>query len=202
MKIIGIAGGSGSGKTTLAQLLAEKYPDKIDIITLDKYRNVKEDTSKLPRRNGFIDWDSSETIKRDKFLLDIRTLQNGKAVTIDIWTLGNDPLKNPEYKIIKSRTIYPRDILIVEGYLVLWHEALRKLYSRSYFLQVEQETRLKRRDRAIDPVYDEAIHIPMHNKYVEPTKKFADVTIDVSELSEEEVFGKIVQDLKKSHLLA
>lgn len=201
MKIIGIAGGSGSGKTTLVRRLVEKYPDTIDIITLDKYRKVEEDTSKLPRINGFIDWDSPETINWDKLLTDIKVLLGGSPVTIDIWTLGEDPLKNPQYKVVKYRTVYPRDILIVEGYLILWHEMLRKLYSRSYFLHVDQEIRLQRRDRVVDATYDKEIHIPMHDKYVEPTKKYADVLLDVSKLDAGEVFEKIVQDLKKSHLL-
>lgn len=201
MKLIGIAGGSGSGKTTLTRRFVEKYPDKIDIITLDKYRKVEEDTSKLPRINGFIDWDHPDTNDWVELLADIKILLGGSPVTIDIWTLGPDPLKNPEYKIVKSRTIYPRDILIVEGYLVLWHEMLRKLYSRSYFLQVDQETRLQRRDRVVDATYDKEIHIPMHNEYVEPTKKYADVVLDVSKLDAGEVFEEIIQDLKKANLL-
>jgi len=201
MKIIGIAGGSGSGKTTLAKKLGATYPDQIDIITLDKYRKVDEDISKLPRQNGFIDWDSSETIDWDKLLTDVKTLQNGSSVTINVWTLGDDPLKNPKYKIVKSRTTHPKNILIIEGYLALWHEELRKIYSRSYFIQVEQEVRLQRRDRIVDAEYDKAIHIPMHKKYVEPTNKYAEVVLNASKLSAGEVFEKMFRDSKKSHLI-
>lgn len=201
MKIVGIAGGSGSGKTPLTCRLVEEYPDKIDMISLDKYKKVDEDTSKLPRKDGFIDWDHPDTNDWNKLLGDIETLQSGSSVNIDIWTLGEDPLNNPEYKIVKSRTIRPKDILIVEGYLVLWHPDLRKFYSRSYFLHIDQDIRLQRRDRAVDSEYDTTIHIPMHKKYVEPTKIYADVELDVSKLDENEVFEKIVQDLKKTHLL-
>jgi len=200
MKIIGIAGGSGSGKTTLARHLVDKYPDTIDMISLDKYKKVSENTANLPKVKGIIDWDHPDTNDWDKLLSDIETLQGGTPVTIEIWTLGDDP-QNPQYKIVKSRTIYPRGILIIEGYLALWHKDLRKLYSRSYFLQIDQEARLQRRDRVVEAGYDKEIHIPMHNEYVEPTKKFADVLLDVSSLSEDEVFEKAVQDLKKSHLL-
>jgi uridine kinase len=200
MKIIGIAGGSGSGKTTLARRLAEKYPDKIDMINLDKYKKVSENTSNLPRVNGIIDWDHPVTNDWDKLLADIKTLQGGSPVTIDIWTLGDDP-QNPQYKIVKSRTIYPRDILIIEGYLALWHPNLRKLYARSYFLLMSREARLQRRDRVVTASYDKEIHIPIHNEHVEPTKKYADILLDVSNLSEDEVFEKVTEDLKKPHLL-
>lgn len=200
MKIIGIAGGSGTGKTTLARQLVDKYPDKIDMVSLDKYKKVSENTANLPRVNGLIDWDHPDTNDWEKLLDDIKTLRSGTLVTIDIWTLGDDP-QDPKYKIVKSRTIYPKDILIIEGYLALWHKDLRDLYARSYFLQSDQEARLQRRDRIVDSIYDREIHVPMHNEYVEPTKKYAGVILDVSKLNSAEVLDKLIQDLKKSNLL-
>lgn len=200
MKIIGIAGGSGTGKTTIARQLVDKYPDKIDMISLDKYKKVSENTSNLPKVNGLIDWDHPDTNDWGKLLGNIKTLQSGTPVTIDIWTLGDDP-QDPKYKIVKSRTIYPKDILIIEGYLALWRKDLRDLYARSYFFQSDQETRLQSRSRVVDAAYDKEIHVPMHNEHVEPTKKYADVILDVSKLNSDEVLDKLVQDLKKSELL-
>ncbi len=200
MKVIGIAGGSGAGKTTLVRKLVEKYPDQIDMINLDKYKKVSEKVADLPKVKGIIDWDHPDTNDWVKVLNDIKTLQSGPPVTLDIWTLGPDPQK-PEYKIVKSRTIYPKEILIVEGYLALWREDLRSLYSRSYFLQIDEKTRLQRRDRVVDSAYDKEIHIPMHNKYVEPTKQFADTILAVSKLNADRVFEQVVQDLKASNLL-
>ena len=200
MKIIGVGGGSGSGKTSLARSLVEKYTDKFDMISLDKYKKVSEDISNLPRVKGLIDWDHPTTNNWGKLLKDIKTLQSGSTVTIDIWTLGDNP-QDPKYKVVKTRTISPRDILIIEGYLALWHKDLRNLYARSYFLEIEQDVRLKRRDRVVDKIYDKEIHIPSHNEYVEPTRKFADVVLDISKLSFQKVIETVIQDLKNSELL-
>jgi uridine kinase len=199
MKIIGIAGGSGSGKSTLAARLVEKYPDKIETINLDKYKNASINKEDFPSFKGMVDWDHPDIILWEKILKDIKILQKGVSVTIKIRSV----LKPQDlvYKKTKFRTIYPREILIIEGYLSLWHEPLRSLFARKYYLDLDEKSRLQRRDKIADPVYDKEIHIPAHNKYVEPTKQFADVVLDASELNEDQMFEEILQDLKKFHLL-
>lgn len=199
MKIIGIAGGSGSGKSTLAKQLVEKYPDKIETVNLDKYKIGSINKADFPLVKGMIDWDNPSITRWQKLLDDIKTLQNGTPVTIEIRSV----LKPQGLVYIKTklRTIYPKEILIIEGYLSLWHKDLRNLYKRKYFLDTDQKSRLQRRDKIIDPTYDKEIHIPAHNKYVEPTKKFADLVLDASKLNVNQVFEKVEQDFKKSGIL-
>jgi len=198
MEIIGIAGGSGSGKSTLAAFLVEKYPDKFETINLDKYKISSTNKEDFPSFKGMVDWDYPDIIRWKKLIKDIKTLQNGTPVTIKIRSV----IKPQEliYKKTKFRTIYPREILIIEGYLSLWQEPLRSLFSRKYFLDLDEKTRLQRRDKIVDPLYDKEIHIPAHNKYVEPTKKFADIVFDASKLSADEILEKVIRDLKKSNL--
>lgn len=199
MKIVGITGGSGSGKSTLASRLVDKYPDKIETINLDKYKIASTNKNDFPLVKGMVDWDDPSIIRWQKLLDDIETLQNGIPVTIEIRSV----LQPQElvYQKTKYRTAYPKEILIIEGYLSLWHKDLRSLYSRKYFLLLDQKTRFQRRDKIVEPAYDKEIHIPVHNKYVEPTKKFADIVLDASKLNADEVFEKINHDLKISNLL-
>jgi len=199
MKIIGIAGGSGSGKSTLVAHLVEKYPDKIETINLDKYKKSSTNKEDFPSFKGLVDWDHPRIIRWQKLLKDIKTLQKGVPVTSKIRSV----LKPQDlvYKKTKFRTIYPREILIIEGYLSLWYEPLRSLFARKYYLDLDQETRMQRRDKIADPLYDKEIHIPAHNKYVDPTKQFADLVLDASKLNADQILEVVVQDLKKSNLL-
>ena len=199
MKIVGIAGGSGSGKSTLAKQLVEKYPDKIETINLDKYKISSTNKADFPLVNGMVDWDNPSITRWQKLLNDIKTLQNGTPVTIEIRSV----LKPQELVYIKTklRTIYPKEILIIDGYLSLWHKELRSFYSRKYFLLLDQKTRFQRRDKIVDFDYDKEIHVPAHNKYVEPTKKFADLVLDASKLNVNQVFEEVEEDLKKLDLL-
>ena len=166
------------------------------MLTLDDYQLEDDGRNKLPTLKGMINWDHLDVIRWEKLLKDIETLKHGKTVTIKTWS----DRSNPDYfkhKKMKPRTIYPKEILIIEGYLSLWHKDLRDLYSRKYYLDIDQKTSQERRDKFVDPVYDKEVLTPMHIKYVEPTKKFADVVLNVSKMSSDEVFDKVDQDLMR-----
>jgi uridine kinase len=203
MKIIGIAGGTGSGKSTITYRLVDTYPDIFEVLNFDDYQRLREDKKKLPVLHGMINWDTPHVIDWGKLFSDIKTLQNVIPVTIQTWAHRS----NPEYfkhKKMISRTIYPKEVLIIEGYLALWHNDLRKLYSRTYYLLADKETMLQRRDKFADNVkkeYETKVLIPMHKKYVEPTKEFADIVLDASKLNADQIFEKVEQDLKKSDIL-
>ncbi|MCH8821022.1 hypothetical protein IID23_00685 [Patescibacteria group bacterium] len=196
MKIISIAGGSGSGKSTLSYRLVDTYPKKVEMLTLDDYQLEDDGRNKLPTLKGMINWDHPDVIRWEKLLKDIEILRSGKPVTIRTWSDRSNP-DYFEHKNMIPRTIHPKEVLIIEGYLSLWHKDLRDLYSRKYYLDIDQKTSQERRDKFVDPVYDKEVLTPMHIKYVEPTKKFADVVLNVSKMSSDEVFDKVDQDLMK-----
>lgn len=199
MLLIGIAGGSGSGKSTISYRLTDTYPKIFEVLNLDDYQKV-ENEEDLPMFAGKINWDHPDIVDWKKLLDDLKTLQTGSPVTINTWSHRSNPDYFTHREMIR-RTIFPRKILIVEGYLALWHKALRNLYKRSYFLDLDYELSLKRRKKFIDPDYDIKVLIPMHRTYVEPTKKYADLVIDVPKMAEIEVYEQIEKDLKANKLL-
>lgn len=184
---IAIAGGSGAGKSSLANTFADTYSDLVQVVHLDDYRKEKE---LLPRVGTFVNWDHPNTIYWDELARDMATLKHGEAVTIrkinerfDVHGLGAESL---------SRTIEPTRIILLDGYLSLWHEGIRSALDFSVFLDVSNEQRIARRKKFNDvedgPAYFDAVLIPMHNQFVEPTKRYADCIIDVENISKAEKF--------------
>lgn len=192
-KIVGIAGGSGSGKTTLAIGLYKKYPDKIALMHLDDYFVEPEDA---PIVNGTINWDDPATIRFDDLYRDIVSLMHGKAVTV----MTKSELYNPEYdpnlrnKI--PHTIEPTSVILVEGYLTFHDMHVRELMARKIYLDIPIEESLKRRTKDGDKEYVQKILIPMHEQYIEPTKKYADFVVDAARLGIDEVRDAVEANLK------
>lgn len=195
MKIIGIAGGSGAGKSTISYKLVDSYPEIFEVLNLDDYQKLKT-SSNLPMVEDMINWDHPDIILWDELLKDIETLKSGKSVEIQTWSHRSNPDYHKHGKMI-PRKIYSKKKLIVEGYLSLWKEELRSQYLRRHYLDLHYSERMKRRNKFIDPKYIKRVLIPMHKKYVEPTKKYADQIYDVSSLDEDQVFERIKSDLSK-----
>ncbi len=97
---------------------------------------------------------------------------------------------NPEYTNTKKKVpveFYPKPIMLVEGFLVLHDERIRKMLSTSIWLEVDHETRWSRRVHFKNEEYEKKVLIPMHKQYAEPTKQYAEHIIDVSNLTKEQV---------------
>lgn len=187
-KVVGIAGGSGAGKSTLCVNLCRKYPEKFCIMHLDDYFKKEE---YVPMLDGFKNYDHPDALRFDDFLSDLSKLKSGEAIKLR----SRGQLYNPEYgKSVKNKIeveILPKPIILAEGYLVLYDERIRNLMDSKIFLDLPIEESLKRRVTAGKGTYDGEYYlkvlIPMHKEYVEPTRLFADKSIDVSNLSREEV---------------
>lgn len=196
MKIIGIAGGSGSGKSTISYALMDSDPDRFEVINIDDYHRHRDESS-LPMLHGMINWDHPDIMQWDKLISDIRQLKSGRSVIINT----KDRRHNPDYATHRKairRILQPKPVIIVEGYLALYSPGVRKLLARSYFLDLDHVTRMDRRDKGRlvgKDNYNEKVLVPMHEKYVEPTKAYADEVIDVSNMSIEEVKQKLLEAL-------
>jgi uridine kinase len=190
--LIGVAGGSGAGKSTICYKLVDEYPNVYEIINLDDYQKKKTE-SNLPTVDGKINWDHPDIIDWSKLIQDVKELLNGRSITIDVWSHRSNLNYAVHRKMIK-RTINPKHIILLEGYLALHNSELNRLYAKKFYLDIDDEARKLRRGKndVIDnPDYEEKILLPMHKQFVEPTKKNADKVINVSNMSVSQVAEEI-----------
>jgi uridine kinase len=187
IKFIGITGGTGAGKSTLCTALQNKYPDKIGLIQLDDYFKPAEEK---PKVGDIISSDHPESLYIDKLANDLVEFSKGNSVIINT---KNEKL-NPDYTNTKKRIpveFHPKPVMLVEGFLVLHDEKVRKMLTTSIWLEIDHETRWSRRVHFKNEEYEKKVLIPMHKLYAEPTKQYAEYIIDVSSLTKEEVLEKV-----------
>lgn len=189
IKFIGVTGGSGAGKSTLCNALKNKYPDKIELIQLDDYFKPSSDK---PTLEGIRNSDHPDALFLDNLADDLEKLSKGNSIIVNT---KNEYL-NPAFEKTKEKIpfkFYPRPIILVEGFLILHNERIRKLFNTSIFLDIEHKIRWDRRVHLgnKNKEYEEKVIIPMHKQYVEPTKKYAKHIIDISSLNKEQVLEKV-----------
>lgn len=183
---IAIAGGSGAGKSTLAHAFVDTNSDHARVLHLDDYRKEKE---LVPRSGTFINWDHPDTIYWDRLERDLSRLQQGQSVLVqkkherfDSYGLAQDET---------VRVVEPVRFILLDGYLALFSPSVRSYFDCSVFLDLSNEQRIARRKKFDDMedshAYFDAVLIPMHNEFVEPTKQYADLIIDVENVSREDV---------------
>ena len=180
MIIIGIAGGTGSGKTTVVRKIIQDFaPGEVVVIPQDSYY---KDSSHVPveeRQN--INFDHPDAFEWDLLSKHILELKAGHAV------------EQPTYSYLtctrQPETIHvePREVIIVEGILALCDPKLRDLMDLKIFVDADPDDRLIRvikrdiveRGRTTEAVIEryERVLKPMHNEFIEPTKRYADVII-------------------------
>lgn len=186
--MIGIAGGSGSGKSTVAIRLCKKYPEKVAVVHVDDYFKRKQE---VPLLEGFTNWDHPDAVNFERIFKDLILLKNGQSVTI----LTKSELYNPDYRqSLNNKIEYciePKPIIILEGYLALWDKEVRDLLDHKVYLDIPIEESVMRRSAnkfLLDQEYFLKVLLPMHRAYVEQTKKYADMVIDVTHKDADEVF--------------
>ena len=180
MTIIGIAGGSGSGQTTVVKRITKALPPHCAaIVPLDSYYNDTSDMTDEERRA--INFDHPDAFDWKLLTEQIKKLRNGEAI------------EQPTYSYIISNrlpeTIHvePKPVIIIEGIMALHNKKLRDMMDLKIFVDTDSDVRLMRnirrdvveRGRTVDMVlehYETAVK-PMHEQFIEPTKKFADLII-------------------------
>ena len=200
--LVGIAGGSGSGKSTLAMALYRKYPNKITLVYLDDYYKKPEDA---PRYEGGVDWDHPDALRFDDLLRDIGDLLKGKLVTVHTKSELYNPAYRPELRNKIEQVLEPKPIVLLEGHLALYDPRICKLMSLSIFLDAPIEESVRRRtiNKIAQPQsYFEKVLFPAHKSTVEPAKDYADIVVDVSTHSLEEVFQVVDSALKMRRIIS
>lgn len=180
MLIIGIAGGTGSGKTTVVNKIIKSLPQgEVAVIPQDSY--YKDSSHIPPEERSKINFDEPDAIEWDLLVDHLRALRRGE--TIQIPTYSYLTCTRQEETVELS----PRDVVIVEGILVLNDPILREMMDVKVFVDADPDDRLIRviaRDcveRGRTPMmvinrYQEVVK-PMHNRYIEPSKVFADIIV-------------------------
>ena len=180
MTIIGIAGGTGSGKTTVVKRISKALPPHCAaVIPLDSYYN--DTTGMTPEERAAINFDHPDAFDWKLLSEHIRMLKNGEAI------------EQPTYSYIESNRqketvhVEPKPGIIIEGIMALHHKKLRDMMDLKIFVDTDDDVRLIRnirrdvveRGRTVDMVLDryEKVLKPMHEQFIEPTKKFADLII-------------------------
>lgn len=179
MLIIGIAGGSGSGKSTIARLIAEKFGDDVTVLRHDDYYKAQHDLTLEERAKQ--NYDCPEAFDTALMAEHIRALRAGQAIDCPIYDyMIHD-------RVTETRRIEPRPVLLIDGILVLADARLRDLMDIRIFVDTDADIRILRRirrdvnkrQRTLESVMEQymATVKPMHEAYVEPRKKYADIII-------------------------
>ena len=180
MLIIGIAGGTGSGKTTVVRKVIQSLPEgEVTVIPQDSYY---KDNSHLPLEQRLtLNFDEPAAIEFSLLVKHLKELKAGHTVEQPIYSYLSCTRSN------ETITIYPRDVVIVEGILILCDKELRNMMDMKVFVDADADDRLIRvinrdiieRGRTVEMVIDryEKVLKPMHLQHIEPTKRYADLII-------------------------
>ena len=177
--VIGIAGGTGAGKTTVARLVGRSVGDAVTRIPLDNYY---EDLSHLPfEEREAVNYDHPSAFEWGLVRDQLSSLLDGS------------PIEMPTYDFaVHNRTaettrVEPTDIVIIEGIFALYDDAVRELCDLRLYVETDADVRILRRierdvidrGRDLEGVIDQYLSTvkPMHEQFVEPTKKHADLIV-------------------------
>jgi len=180
MTIIGIAGGTGSGKTTVVKHIAQALPPHcVAVVPLDSYYN--DTTNMTPEERKAINFDHPDAFDWKLLTQQIQALREGKSI------------EQPTYSYLISNRlpetvhIEPCEVIIIEGIMALWKKQLRDLMDLKIFVDADPDERLIRviqrdtveRGRTTQMVLDRYRDVlkPMHEEFIEPTKRYADLII-------------------------
>ena len=163
MIIIGIAGGSGSGKTTVVKRIAKALPPHCAaVIPLDSYYNDTTNLTDEERKQ--INFDHPDAFDWKLLTEQIKMLRNGEAV------------EQPTYSYVLSNrlpeTIHvePKPVIILEGIMTLHYKKLRDMMDLKIYVDTDSDV-----DMVLNH-YENDVK-PMHEQFIEPTKKYADLII-------------------------
>ena len=177
--IIGIAGGTGSGKTTLVDRLKEQFGEDISVLAHDSYYAEHHDLTLEERRA--LNYDHPAAFDTDRMIQDLEDLKAGKAVQVPVYDYTvHDRLE-------ETREVTPNKVILVEGILIFDNKALRDLLDIKLFVDTDADVRILRRihrdvterGRTLDTVMEQYLKTvkPMHEQFVEPSKRYADIII-------------------------
>lgn len=178
--VIGIAGGSGSGKTSVTNAIYEVYKEHAVVVIEQDYYYKNQSHLEMEERLK-TNYDHPLAFDTDLLIEHIHQLLNRQAIEKPVY----DYALHTRAK--DSIIVEPQDVIILEGILVLEDERLRNLMDIKLFVDTDSDLRIIRRilrdinerGRSIESVVEQYLSVvrPMHNQFIEPTKRYADIII-------------------------
>jgi uridine kinase len=178
--VIGVAGGTGSGKTTVAQeILKRAGTARISLIQHDAYY---KDLGDLPlAQRALQNFDHPDALDNDLLIVHLNQLKAGQAIEMPVYDFTTHTRTG------QTRRLGPNRIILVEGILIFADEALRRLMDVKVYVDTDADIRFIRRlqrdiaerGRTMDSVIHQYLATvrPMHQEFVEPSKRYADIII-------------------------
>lgn len=177
--VIGIAGGTGSGKTTITRKLVEKFGDDVSIMYHDNYYKAHHN---LPyEERAKLNYDHPDSFETDLFIEDIKKFKRGESVFCPVYDYS---IHDRSEEVVEVK---PTKVLVVEGILIFQNKQLVDQMDIKIFVDTDADVRIlrrivrdvKERERTLESVVDQYLTTvkPMHEQFVEPSKKYADIII-------------------------
>ena len=198
--VIGIAGGSGSGKTTLMKNIVAQFEDVVTVMSHDNYYKQRDELSYEER--CAVNYDEPDAFDTSLMVYQLGQLIRGQTVECPTYdfTVHN--------RSKETVTIVPKQVIIVEGILIFENKDLRDLMDIRIFVDTDADIRLcrriKRDGRSLESVlqqYQQTVK-PMHEKYVEPSKKYANLVVPEggkNAVALDMIIGKIQRHLERKN---
>ena len=177
--VIGVAGGSASGKTTVATRLKEEFINEVELLSHDSYYLAHDDMPFEERAK--INYDHPNAFDTERFIEDLKKLKAGIPVDSPVYSYSEHNRTSETVHVNATK------VIIVEGFLIFENKELRDLMDIKIFVDADADERLvrrilrdvKERGRTLESVISQYIETvkPMHEQFVEPSKKYADIII-------------------------
>ena len=177
--IIGIAGGTGSGKTTLTEKLKAEFGEDVSVLYHDNYYKSHSEMPYEERTK--LNYDHPDAFETDLMIRDIQALRRGETVRCPVYDYT---IHDRSGDTVEVR---PTKVIIVEGILIFENQALRELMDIKIFVDTDADVRIlrrimrdvKKRGRSLDSVVKQYLTTvkPMHEQFVEPSKRYADIVV-------------------------
>jgi len=177
--VIGIAGGTGSGKTTITNKISERLGSDITVITHDNYYRAHHEMTYEERT--LLNYDHPDAYETELMVEQLAALRRGESIEMPVYDFSIYDRTD------KTTTVRPSRVIIVEGIVILAHPELRELLDVKVYVDCDADVRILRRlmrdveerGRSIESVVNQYLATvkPMHEAFVEPSKKYADVII-------------------------
>lgn len=177
--VIGIAGGTGSGKTTLTRALIESFEEQVAVVFHDNY--YKKNDHLTYEERCLLNYDAPDAFDNDLLVKQLDALIEGQTIECPVYDFS-DHNRSEETLMVQTRPI-----IIVEGILIFAESAIRERLDIKLFVDTDADVRILRRmrrdvverGRSIESVQTQYLETvkPMHELYVEPSKRYADIIV-------------------------